>query len=199
MELLARLDGSRILRGRMVTCAIRAVLGLLPLLVTLSLFATTTPSKEYQLKAVFLFNFAMFVDWPSAAFPEPTTPFVIGVLGDDPFGPYLEDVVRGELVGNRPVEVHRYREVAEINVCHVLFISLAEARRLKQIGGALRERRVLTVGETDEFLQSGGVIAFAVRGGKIRLKINVDAARASELTVSSKLLRVAEVVESGRQ
>ena len=58
--------------------------------------AQTTPSPEYQVKAVFLFNFAQFVDWPSKAFPEPQTPLVIGVVGEDPFGPYLDETVRGE-------------------------------------------------------------------------------------------------------
>src|SRR6266550_1915909 len=72
----------------------------------LNLSAQTTPSPEYQVKAVFLFNFAQFVDWPSKAFPEPQTPLVIGVLGEDPFGPYLDETVRGEKVNNRPLAVN---------------------------------------------------------------------------------------------
>ena len=73
----------------------------------LNLSAQTTPSPEYQVKAVFLFNFAQFVDWPSKAFPEPQTPLVIGVVGEDPFGPYLDETVRGETVNNRPLTAGR--------------------------------------------------------------------------------------------
>src|SRR5947207_13490122 len=80
-------------------------------------------SKEYQIKAVFLFNFAQFVDWPTNAFPEVQTPLVIGVLGEDPFGSYLDETVRGEKVNNRPLVIQRYRRADEIKSCHILFIS----------------------------------------------------------------------------
>src|SRR6266852_4378714 len=72
--------------------------------------AQTPASPEYQLKGVFLFNFAQFVEWPPTAFPEPQTPLVIGVLGEDPFGPYLDETVRGEKVNNRPLVVQRRSE-----------------------------------------------------------------------------------------
>ena len=69
----------------------------------LGLAAQTPRASEYQIKAVFLFNFAQFVDWPPGAFPDSTAPLVIGVLGDDPFGPYLDETVRGETVRGRPL------------------------------------------------------------------------------------------------
>src|SRR5204863_5659033 len=106
-------------------------------------------SKEYQIKAVFLFNFAQFVDWPANAFPEAQTPLVIGVLGEDPFGSYLDETVRGEKVNNRPLVVRRYRRVDEIKTCHVLFISRSEANRLEQIFSGLKGRNILTVGDCD--------------------------------------------------
>jgi hypothetical protein len=84
--------------------------------------AQTAPSREYQIKAVFLFNFAQFVEWPPAAFRDSNSPLVIGVLGDNPFGTYLDETVRDEKVGNRPLEVQRYQRVDEIKTCHVLFI-----------------------------------------------------------------------------
>ena len=158
-----------------------------------------TASKEYQVKAVFLFNFANFVDWPATSFPAAATPFVIGILGDNPFGTYLDDVVRGEKIGNHPVELRRYDREDEIGTCQVLFINRSEIDRLEAIRATLKARHVLTVGETDEFARNGGIIAFVVRSGKLRLKINLEAARASNLTISSKLLRSAEIVNAGRQ
>jgi hypothetical protein len=156
--------------------------------------AQTEPSREYQVKAVFLFNFAQFVEWPPAAFAGASSPIVIGVLGENPFGAYLDETVREEKVDNRPLEVQRYRRVDEIKTCHVLFISRSEASRLEQILASLKDRSILIVGDGDDFVQRGGMIRLATPQNTIRLIINVEAARAANLTISSKLLRSAEVV-----
>src|SRR5881396_2379465 len=122
--------------------------------------AQTAPAQEYQLKAVFLFNFAQFVEWPPQAFPDRQVPLVIGVLGEDPFGSFLDETVRGEKVNNRPLAVQRYRRVDEIKTCHVLFISGSEANRLEQIFNGLKGRNILTVGDFDGFARRGGMIRF---------------------------------------
>ncbi len=164
----------------------------------LGLSAQTEPSKEYQVKAVFLFNFAQFVEWPPAAFADSNSPLVIGVLGDDPFGAYLDETVRAERVANRVMQVQRYHRVDEITTCHVLFISQSEESRLEQTLATLRGRTILIVSDSDDFLQRGGMIQLATSEGKIRLRINVNAARTANLTISSKLLRSAELVPGSR-
>jgi YfiR/HmsC-like len=151
-----------------------------------------TASPEYQVKAVFLFNFAQFVDWPAKAFPDPAAPLTIGVLGDDPFGTYLDETVRGEKANGRPLMVQRYRRVTDIKTCHVLFISRSENDRLDQILSALRGRNILTVGESEDFALRGGMIQFIKEKNKIRMRINLEAVTTANLKVSSKLLRVAE-------
>ena len=156
--------------------------------------AQTGPSREYQVKAVFLFNFAQFVEWPPAAFAGASSPLVIGILGGDPFGAYLDETVRDEKVNNRPLEIQRYRRVDEIKTCHVLFISRSETSRLEQILVSLKDRSILIVGDGDDFVQRGGMIRLATAQNKIRLIINVDAAKAANVTISSKLLRAAELV-----
>jgi len=158
--------------------------------------AQPAPSLEYQIKAVFLFNFAQFVEWPSRAFPDRESPLVIGVLGEDPFGAFLDDTVRGERVDNRPLIVKRYRRVEEIQTCHVLFISQSEALRLDQILSNLKGREILTVGDVESFARRGGMIRFVAEAKKTRLLINVEAANAANLTISSKLLRPAEIVST---
>jgi hypothetical protein len=160
--------------------------------------AETAPPPEYQLKAVFLFHFAQFVDWPSEAFPEAQTPLVIGVLGEDPFGAHLDETVRGEEVNNRPLVVQRYRQVEEVKTSHILFISRSEADRLEQIVAALKGRHILTVGDAIGFARHGGMIGFVTEKNKIRLRINLEAAKAANLTISSKLLRPAEIVTPGK-
>jgi uncharacterized protein DUF4154 len=160
--------------------------------------AQAATSKEYQVKAVFLFNFAQFVKWPAQAFPEAKTPLVIGVLGEDPFGDYLDELVRGEIVNNRSLVVKRYSRVEDIGLCHVLFISQSEARNWRKIFADLNGRNILTVGDIENFVPSGGMIGFASDKGKVRLKIDVETAEASGLTISSKLLRSAEIVTPGK-
>jgi hypothetical protein len=176
------------------------VSALLPLILGgLDASAQTAVSKEYQVKAVFLFNFAQFVEWPPAAFADASSPIVIGVLGEDPFGAYLDETVRGEKVDNRPLEVQRYRRVDDIQACHILFISRSEASHLDQILVSLKERSLLVVGDGDDFAQRGGMIRLATVQNKIRVFINVQAARVANLTISSKLLRSAEVLTASKK
>ena len=164
----------------------------------LGLAAQTPRASEYQIKAVFLFNFAQFVDWPPGAFPDSTAPLVIGVLGDDPFGPYLDETVRGETVRGRPLEIHRYQKIEDIKACHILFISASEESRLESILGNLKDRAILTVGDGAGFARRGGMIRFMSEKSKIRVRINLAAAEAAKLMISSKLLRAAEVITPGK-
>jgi hypothetical protein len=154
--------------------------------------------SEYQVKAVFLFNFAQFVDWPASAFADSQAPLVIGVLGEDPFGAYLDETVRGEKVNNRPLIVERYRRVEEIKICHILFVSRSEAERLEKIFAELKERNILTVGDFEGFTKRGGMMRFVTEKNKTRLRINLEAAKAAGLTISSKLLRPAEIISPGK-
>lgn len=161
-----------------------------------SSLAAAAPTREYDIKAAFLFNFASFVEWPSTAFATPTAPFVIGILGDDPFGPILEEIVDGEQINGHPLAVRRLtsRQLAEAGACHILFISKSESRRLTPLLQQLRGRPVLTVADLPNFLDAGGSIGFSTEG-RVRLIINPSAVRAAHLNVSSKLLRLAEVVD----
>ena len=159
--------------------------------------AQSAPTPEYRLKAIFLFNFAQFVEWPASAFPEPDTPLVIGVLGEDPFGPYLDETVRGETVNDHPLAVRRYRRVEEIGACHILFVSRAEQGHLGEILDSLKDRSVLTVSDADGFARRGGMIRFVTERNRIRFRVNLEAVRAADLTISSKLLRPAQIVSTG--
>ena len=156
--------------------------------------ARCEPTPEYKVKAAFLFNFAQFVDWPTNSFATAESPLIIGVLGDDPFGKALDNIVTGERVKNRTLLVRRYRNVKDIDRCHILFISPSERGRLVDIFKALGQRPILTVGDTDRFARQGGMIRFLTEKNKIRLRINTEAVRTANLTISSKLLRAAELV-----
>ena len=155
--------------------------------------AQTGRVAEYRVKAVFLFNFAQFVDWPAAAFPDSATPFVIGILGEDPFGDFLDQTVRGEQSHGRSFQIRRYQSLDEIKTCHILFISRPDGDRLQGILAHLKDRPILTVSDDAEFTDRGGMVRFVNDRNRIRLQINPQAAQAVNLTISSKLLRVAEI------
>jgi hypothetical protein len=159
--------------------------------------AAVEAPTEYQVKAVFLYNFAQFVEWPAAAFADERAPLVIAVLGEDPFGPDLDAAVRGETVNNRPLLVRRYRDISQVEACHILFISGSEASHLEKILGALRGRTILTVGDSENFAHRGGMVGFVTQHNRIRLRISLNAVTAVDLTISSKLLRLADIVPAG--
>ena len=152
---------------------------------------------EYQVKAVFLFNFTQFVDWPRESFADARAPFVIGVLGHDPFGQALDEAVRGERVNGRPLVVERYRSSAELKPCQILFIDRSASGELDRTLEAARSTPgTLTVSDFEAPAPRDVIIRFLTENQKIRLRINVDSARDAGLTISSKLLRPAAVVGS---
>jgi hypothetical protein len=155
-----------------------------------------TPSREYQVKAVFLFNFTQFVEWPPAAFADAQAPLVIGVVGNDPFDGFLDETVGGEKSDGHPLTVRRFQPGDDVTGCQVLFISRSLAGKIGEVLAQLKGRNILTVSDADSFARFGGMIRFVTVNNKIRLRINLDAAKAAGLTLSSKLLRPADIVTS---
>jgi hypothetical protein len=155
-----------------------------------------TVSHEYPLKAVFLVNFAQFTDWPTNAFDAPDSPLVFGVLGDDPFGPLLDDAVRDETVNGRKFVVERFLHVEDIKTCHILFISQSETKRLDKIVSDLKGKPVLTVSDIENSAYRGVCVRFITENNKIHLRINMDSLKDANLTMSSKLLRVSEIISA---
>jgi|HubBroStandDraft_5_1064220.scaffolds.fasta_scaffold60260_2 hypothetical protein len=153
-------------------------------------------ASEYQLKAVFILNFTRFVEWPAQTFAAPGDPFVIGILGDDPFGTRLDEAIRNEHVGDHPLVVRRYRKPEDLGNCQMLFIGRSEGAALGQISSGLGHRAVLVVSEIDGSAEKGAMIQFATENDRIRLRINADAAHAAGLVISSKLLHLAEIVSA---
>jgi hypothetical protein len=147
---------------------------------------------EYPLKAAFLFNFVKFVEWPADAFAGERSPIAICIFGTDPFGDTLDNVVRGETVAGRGLIVQRPESLADLRDCHVLFDSRSERPRLAEILPRVQGRPVLTVGDTDGFLKTGGVINFVLEENKVRFLIDPEAAERNRLKISSKLLRLAK-------
>jgi YfiR/HmsC-like len=153
-------------------------------------FAQEQPT-EYQIKAAFLFNFAKFVDWPAKSFATTNSPIVIGVFGKNVFGNDLANTIRDKTVNNRHFEFITVASMAETTNCHILFISPSEKENLKKIVDSLNNASVLTVSETGQFIEAGGMIDFVIQDNKIRFQISDEAAKKAGLRISSKLLSLA--------
>ena len=158
-------------------------------------YAAETPVlSEYQVKALFLFNFAKYVDWPTNAFIDGHAAIVIGLVGQDNFGGVFAEMIAGKSLNGRPVVIRHVGSDPEYKDCQILFVSASEKARLPEILNAVRDSAMVTVGETEQFLTQGGMINFTKKANKIHLEINLDAARHANLKLSSKLLSVADVV-----
>ena len=148
--------------------------------------------NEYQVKALFLYNFARYVEWPSHSFKAPNDPIVICVLGQNPFGRGLDEAVSGKVVDGRPFVVRQISDLPAGGSCHILFVNWSEQKRFRSWAQKLEGSGVLTVGETRGFTAGGGVINLKLEDGKVRFEIDVDIARQQHLRISSKLLRLAQ-------
>lgn len=157
--------------------------------------AVDQPPSEYEVKAAFLLNFARFVEWP----PETGQgPFVMAVLGEDPFGVLLDQAFEGGS-GSRKWEVRRLTRVEEVGHSQILFIGRSEERRLPTILAALRGAPVLTVSDIPDFAHRGGMIGLRLEARRVRFEIDLEPASASRLRVSSQLLKLARVVPAARE
>src|SRR5690554_3316110 len=157
------------------------------------------PARHYQIKAAYLYNFSQFVEWPDSIFLEADKPLVIGVVGEDPFGAYLDRIVSGELVNGHPLSIHRFKPGEEINDCHILFINFSDANQAGKVIEHIHGKGILTVSDMPGFLETGGMIQFITTNKRIRFQINPEASESAGLKISSKLLRLAEIITPNKK
>ncbi len=145
------------------------------------------------MKAAFLFHFAQLVEWPRSTSGD-AGPFLMCTVGFDPFHGELENTVEGKQIGTRMIQVAHLQHSQSIRNCRVLFIGKEESRRIPILLPDLQRLPVLTVGETEGFLDAGGAIRFCLEGNKVRFEINRHAAESVGLKISSRLLLLAKTV-----
>jgi hypothetical protein len=182
---------TRTLPGLAVVVLLQLV-GLIPISVS---GPAMQSSVEYEVKAAFLLNFTKFIGWPERATPGAESPFSICIWGDDPFGPVLDKTIQGESVNGHPLVVQRLGHT-DPKACQILYLGHLEKgteRATKELLGSLGPG-TLTVGEGDNFVRDGGMVAFVVENRRVRFNINLSASRNGLLTMSSRLLAVAKTV-----
>ena len=168
------------------------LLGLATCVATLHVSATAqAPTIEYDVKAAFLLNFMRYVEWPPASRDVPA--FGLCTLQPDPFGARLDAAATGEYWEGRPITVRRVATLRNVD-CHVLFVPNSAMPAFRSLQKELSTQAVLTVGESADFLQRGGMIQFHVDSNRVRFSINARSANAAGLRVGSRLLRLAREV-----
>jgi hypothetical protein len=153
-------------------------------------------NREYPLKALFLYNFGGYVEWPDHAFADTQQPFVIGVLGNAPVSTMLHEIAASKQVAGRRIEIKHFASPDVVGPCHILFVAGdVSSQHARAVIERLRGLPVLTVGETAGFAEQGGCVNFFIEANKIRFEINLQAAKQQQLRISAKLLALSRIVE----
>lgn len=151
---------------------------------------------DREVKAAFLFNFPSYVEWPARAFSGPGEPLVIGILGDDPFGHVLEELVAGRTVQGHPLELRRLTRLSDAEAVHVVYLGFSDPADIAFAAAMLRDRPVLTVADGERLAEHGAMINLRLRGQKVGFDINLEAADQAGLKLSSQLLKLARIVRA---
>lgn len=176
--------------------SLRAIISLL-ILLTAASAAELGSADEYEIKAAMLLNLTRFIEWPAAKLGDSAAPFVIGIIGNDPFGRDLDKLLNGKAVNGHPVQIVRMTANQHVESCHILFVSRGERKRFEEMAATLARASVLTVGDGDRFTSGGSVVGFVIRDNRVQIEVNLGAAQRHGLVVSSRLLRLATVVKDG--
>jgi len=158
----------------------------------------SSDSSEYLIKAGFIYNFAKLVEWPTTAFAQPDSPIVIGILGNDPFGATLDRIVADKKIDGRGFAVKRVKwskDLRELKDCNILFVSSSEKEHVDSVVDGMKGLPILTIGDAPGFAKRGGIINFTLEDNKVRFEVNVEAAKHADLSISSRLLTLAKIVQ----
>jgi len=152
-----------------------------------------------EVKAAFLYNFARFTEWPSDAFKSDSSPFVIGIAGDEVLRHNVDIVIRGKFAGNRSLETRQVKDAIDMAGVHILYIGGRASSHVEDFVQVLNGGPVLTVGDGDQFSDKGGMINFLIVGNRVRFEIKLDATEHSRLKVSSRVLTLARILHGTNQ
>lgn len=154
----------------------------------------TEPTGEYLLKSAFLYNFAKFVEWPDSAFAASSTPLIICVLGNDPFGSSL-DAIAAKTIKGRPLAIKRLRSVDGIRDCQMLYVSPNQLTQTAEIVRTLQKAPVLTVCDVEACAEEGVMLNMRMVENRVQLDMNLDAVQRTPLKVSSQLIKLTRIVK----
>jgi hypothetical protein len=156
--------------------------------------AQISTTAEFRTKANFLAKVPNFIEWSAEALPPGPSPFLICILGDFSFALPLAESVRGKTIQEKQIEVRGVSKGQELHSCHILFVSHFERKSYARMLGSVRGQNVLTIGETPEFLDAGGIVNLSMQEGTLQFDVNLTEANRAHLKMSSRLLALARHV-----
>ena len=152
-------------------------------------------TREYEDKAAFLLNFAKYTTWPVRAYPDKNSPFVVAVVGKDPFGKILDKALAGKKARSRPIQIKRYASVRQVGSPHMLFVGALDSKSKKELLKKMASTSTLVIADGPGDAGKGTTIGFYLDRGKVRFEISERAAKAAGLSMSSQLLKLAKLVD----
>ena len=155
-----------------------------------------TASNEAEVKAAFVYNFLKFVDWPAHALPKPDQPFAIAIVGEGAVADAAETLLKGKRISVYPLVVVRVKAGEPLSDVHAVFVTGADPEKARRTLATRSNASILTIGDDAQFATRGGVIGLYVEDRRVRFEVNTDAADATGLRVSSRLLALARLVRS---
>lgn len=170
-----------------------ALVALVSLAVSAGVLAQAT--RDNDIKAAYLYNFTKFVEWPASA--SPAEDFNLCVVGDPDLARALDTIIAGESVNGRRLRRISPSTSDQVRACQILYVGLRQPGLGARLLRVVRDRPVLTVGNSDRFAADGGAIRFVRENDKVRFDVSKDALNRAGLRPSSKLLRVARRVRGG--
>jgi len=190
--------------AQLVSTRLARALGGLAVSAALAVLASSSPSLaageatgpgEYELKATFLFNFTKYATWPDDAFERADSPFVVGVLGPDPFKDVLDRTMKDKVAAGRRIVVERYPRMSQVGSPHLLFVTERDPALAGAVPKEFAKRPILLVGDCEEFATVGGGVGFFLRRGDLRFAINPDALARARISVSVQVMKLARIVK----
>jgi hypothetical protein len=163
---------------------------------TSTTFGQSSASREYKVKVAYLYNFSKYVTWPPESFSSKTAPFIIGILGPDPFGATLDAVAASKKANDRVVTVKRFETIEQYEHCHILFVAGETQSEIhSQVLTKTRGLPVMVIGEAKGFAQDGGTVEFFNDSNDtIGFSINIDSVKRQNLVVQAQVLKIASIV-----
>jgi hypothetical protein len=160
--------------------------------------ATLPPSVEYQIKADFVYTVAKFVEWPERAFAGPAAPLTFGIAGSEDVAEAIAQALRGKKVHNRPIRTVRITDLRRALECQIVYVSDPDPARMKALLDQIGTASILTVGEGGDFAGRGGILGLHLSDTLVQFEVNMRSAERAGITISSKILRLGQVVGGAR-
>ncbi len=155
--------------------------------------------EEYRVKAASLVHFIHYTVWPKSAFEREDSPFVVLVIGEDPFGEALEQSFEGKKGAGRPIRVVRSANLEQLPRAHLIFLARSHHKEIAKLLAGPAGKASLVVGDTEGLAEDGAHVNFYLKAKRLGFEVNTEAVKRSDLTISPEMLKLARIVKDRKK